>query len=78
MSELRSWAIAAYNQGMYDGQYVFIYVNQQSATEDIYDQINSVSFYVRGDGLDDQAQKAYQNFFMVWINWNSLSLTLYL
>jgi len=65
MAELRNWSLAAYNQEMYSGDYAFIYVNQQTATEDIYTTIANVSFYVTGDSDDVRAQQSLQNFFIV-------------
>lgn len=65
MAELRNWSLAAYNKGMYKGDYAFIYVNQQTATEEIYTKITNVSFYSVGDGNDVKAQKSLQNFFIV-------------
>lgn len=65
MAELRNWSLAAYNKKMYNGDYAFIYVNQQTATEEIYKKITNVSFYSIGDGNDEKAQKSLQNFFIV-------------
>lgn len=65
MKELRNWSLAAYNQQMYKGDFAFIYVNQQTATEEIYDKITDISFYSNGDSNDLKVQKALQNFFIV-------------
>lgn len=65
VSELRNWALAAYTSNMYSGDYVFLYVNQQTATEDVYKQLTSPSLYVQNNVDDENARKALRSFFLV-------------
>ena len=68
MSELRNWALAAFNMEMDGGDYVFLYVNQQTATEELYDQLTSTALYTEHDNSDDDARTAMESFFLVSIS----------
>jgi hypothetical protein len=65
VAELRNWALAAYSSNMNSGDYVFLYVNQQTATEDVYEQLTSPSLYSRNNADDEKARNALRSFFLV-------------
>ena len=65
LSELRDWMLAVYTEEMYNGEYVFIYINQQTVDQSLYAQITGSELWETGDGNDDKVRQANQNLFLV-------------
>ena len=59
------WALGAYNSGMYKGDYVWVYLNQQTADPVLFSKITSKDFYLEGDDDDEKVLRALTNFFLV-------------
>ena len=64
-SELRVWMLQIYDSGMHNGDYVIIYVNQQTPDEALYATITSRDFWRADDGRNSDVKQAYENLFMV-------------
>ena len=64
-SELRVWMLQIFDSGMHNGDYVIIYVNQQTPDEALYATITSSDFWRSNDGRNSDAKRAYENLFMV-------------
>ena len=65
LGELRSWMVEATRQKMHKGDFVFIYVNQQTPDQGLYDTLTSPDFIQSDDGDNSRAKKGYRNLFMV-------------
>ena len=50
---------------MTDGDYVFIYTNQQTPDERLFNLITSREFWEYGDSWDRDVKKAFDNFILV-------------
>lgn len=64
-SEIRDWMLGVYSEEMHNGDYVFIYINQQTPDQQLVDSFTSLDFWQRNDGNDDNVRLAYENLFMV-------------
>ena len=60
--------LAASAQGMAGGGYVFIFLNNEVPTEQLFDEVMHRSFWELGDGRDKAAEKAYENLLFVSSN----------
>jgi len=57
--------LAARDVDMHHGDYVFIYTNQETLSEDRVRLITNRHFWHKHDGSDDRARSAYENLIMV-------------
>lgn len=64
-STLRQWMLVARDMGMTNGDFAFIFANQELPTGTLYDQMTSADLYKAGDGRDTQAKQAFQSLLVV-------------
>ena len=74
--ELRDWSLAAFHSGMTKGNYVFIYLNQQTADPVLYAKITSNGFFEKGDEDDPKVYQGLLSFFLVRFDLSSLVVSL--
>ena len=65
LDELRDWMLGVHTEEMYQGEYVFIYVNQQTVDQSLYNNITSRELWETGDGNDNKVRQAMENLFLV-------------
>ncbi|KAK2144110.1 hypothetical protein LSH36_785g03085 [Paralvinella palmiformis] len=74
-TELRNWSKGAYDSHMTDGDYVFIYTNQQTPDERLFNLITSREFWEYGDSWDRDVKKAFDNFILVFAKTLDFNIT---
>ena len=61
-TELRKWLLAAYDKGMANGDYVFIYVENEIPDDAV---VQNITTYTAGDGRNEDAKKVYESLLVV-------------
>ena len=74
-TELRDWMLQIFDNNMHQGDYVIIYVNQQTPDQSLYNYLTSPEFWQADDGRDDDVMQAYENLFMVKTNCCSFKMS---
>ena len=76
-TELRDWMLQIFDNNMHQGDYVIIYVNQQTPDQSLYNYLTSPEVWQADDGRDDDVMQAYENLFMVRMKKSSKVSSLY-
>ena len=74
LSELRTWMLAAYDNGMVDGDYVFIYLYNEIPSLQFKISVLETQFYNYGDERDPDGLVAYESLFVVCFLINNILL----